>query len=157
VRCTGHEELALRVDEVAHELVASVRRVCPDDGGTGQSGRLEPEDELRRVVREHRHVEWAVAAVLGQPCGASGRLGHHLAVAPAPLRRQKARALVVGSRQHQLRDAARSGHGVSPLVANENTLQNTPVPGPAWAKLEASESSQLAHRKGTASEKLPPP
>ena len=53
----GHEQLALRVGQVAGELVAPVGGIAPDDDGPGQGGAPHPEDVLRHVVHEQGDVE----------------------------------------------------------------------------------------------------
>ena len=80
LRGRRHEQLALRVGQVAGQLVAAVRRVPTDDDRAGQRGGLQPEDVFRDVVEQHRHVERPRPAPIGQPGGADRGLGDDLGV-----------------------------------------------------------------------------
>ena len=90
------EELTLGVREVPHQLVPAVRRVGPDNHGTGQGGRLEPEDEFGHVVEHDGDVEGAVVTGGAQPGRPRRGLGHHLGMAETEVVGHQAEAVDIG-------------------------------------------------------------
>ena len=107
VRRVRDEELALGVREVPHQLVSAMRRVGPDHHRAGQSGRLEPEDELGDVVEHEGDMERAVVARGLQPGRPRRGPGHHLGVAQAEVVRHQAEARDVGPGQYRAGDGFR--------------------------------------------------
>jgi len=156
VRCTGHQELALRVDEVAHELVASVRRVCPTTVAPARAAAWSQKTNSAELSES--------TATWNGPsprCSAS-----HAARAAASATTSQWRQLRCAVRRPGRSSSARASTSsamlLGPGTASPPSLQmrtrcKIPLCQGPRGQLEASESSQLAHRKGTASEKLPPP
>ncbi len=80
--------------EVAHELVAPVRRVRSDDHRADQRGCLEPKDELGHIVEQDGDVKRAVDPPGQEPGRPLGRPGHHVGVAQAEVAGHQAETVI---------------------------------------------------------------
>ncbi len=61
----GHEQLDVRISDVASQVLAASRVVEPDDARADETGSPDCDDIVRGVVEKHRHVRRPVGAQPG--------------------------------------------------------------------------------------------